>query len=614
MMKQLVIFILSFCVYTICPAQEFVAPLNYNPFTQPAQQQAQPGPRLRTTAITLPFFDDFAQEYPQPSLDRWMEWDTYINNTMGISPVSRGVATFDALDGGGIPYNTTNRNALLTADRLTSQPIDLSAYQPGDSLYLSFFYQPQGNGFAPETQDSLIVYFKRRNETWLKVWSKEGTVSQPFRQVMLPVLDTSLFHGNFQFRFANKASINVNDDVWNVDYVKLAANRNQHDTVINDVSISSAQPSFLNDYTYMPYHQFKANENGERAAQTTAYIYNGYDVLQSVNYEYTSREEASNATLFSGGNGNATLIPFEQQSTSFPVHTNTNVPADRHKWISFENKYYLQSVSASDPKANDTFTHHQIFHNFLAYDDGTAEMSYFLKQFVTLPAKTAVEFHLNEPDTIGGVAIYFGRQVPLGIYKTFSVAIYKSIAVNGGQDELVYQQDFLDPKYLHTNNFYYYKFDQSVPLPAGKFYIGTVQPTQGVSDSLYIGLDVNRQGATHAYYNVDGTWKESAAKGALMIRPLIGPFFPSDVPAPVLGERSFDWSVSPNPCVDWVQLSITTNKTGSYSLYDMQGRCLKSGMATNGDRIAVKDMAPGVYSINLVIDGIKAQPQKIVKQ
>lgn len=612
-MKQLVIFILSCCAYSFCSAQEFVAPLNYNPFAKaPTQQQLRP--QLRTTAIALPFFDDFAQVYPQPDLNRWVEWDTYINNTMGINPVTRGVATFDALNGGGIPYNTTNRGAIVNADRLTSQPIDLSGQQPGDSVYLSFYYQPQGNGFAPETQDSLIVYLKRRNDTWLKVWSKEGTASQPFRQVMIPVVDTSLFHGNFQFRFSNKASINVNDDVWNVDYVKLGAGRNLYDTLINDVAISSALPSFLSDYTYMPYHQYKANENGERATQTTASIYNGYGILQSVNYEYTSREEASNVPLFTGGGGNATLVPFEQQPATFPVHTTSPNLVNRHDWVSFENKYYIQSLGGADPTVNDTFTHHQIFHNFLAYDDGTAEMSYFLKQFITLPAKTAIEFHLNEPDTIGGVAIYFGRQVPMGTNKTFSVAIYKSIAFNGAPEELVYQQDFLDPKYLHTNNFYYYKFDQSVPLPAGKFYIGTIQPALGVSDSLYIGLDVNRQSASHAHYNIDGTWKTSAAQGALMIRPLIGPFFPGDVPSPVLGATEMHWSVSPNPSADWVQVSMTTNKMATYNLYDMQGRCLRSGTVVNGDRISVGELVPGTYSVYLVIDGVKSMPEKIVKQ
>ena len=59
---------------------------------------------------------------------------------------------------------------------------------------------------------------------------------QPFKQVMVPVADIKFFHPSFQFSFVNKASINVNDDVWNVDYVRMAANRNMYDTLVNDIA------------------------------------------------------------------------------------------------------------------------------------------------------------------------------------------------------------------------------------------------------------------------------------------------------------------------------------------------------------------------------------------
>src|SRR5690606_15813475 len=97
----------------------------------------------------------------------------------------RGVATFDALNQYGLPYDTTGTGKpLLFADSLTSQYIDLSIYQPSDSIYLSFFYQPQGNGFYPEPPDSLNLYFKRENNTWTRLWYAPGNVLQPFKQVM----------------------------------------------------------------------------------------------------------------------------------------------------------------------------------------------------------------------------------------------------------------------------------------------------------------------------------------------------------------------------------------------------------------------------------------------
>src|SRR5690606_18109851 len=109
-------------------------------------------------------------------------------------------------------------------------------YSPADSIYLSFFYQPQGRGFAPETQDSLMLYLKDTADAWIKVWAKEGTSIDSFRQVMIPITDPAFFHGAFQFRFVNIASINLIDDIWNLDYIRLAANRNMYDTAVNDVS------------------------------------------------------------------------------------------------------------------------------------------------------------------------------------------------------------------------------------------------------------------------------------------------------------------------------------------------------------------------------------------
>src|SRR5699024_9183538 len=112
-----------------------------------------------------------------------------------------------------------------------------------------------------------------------------------------------------------------------------------------------------------------------------------------------------------------------------------------------------------------------------------------------------------------------GRQVPIGFYKYFSIAVYKDIGYTGGVEELLHQEDFFIPGYLGINDFYIYTFEKPVILPKGTFYVGTIQPALSASDSLYIGLDVNRIGGNHAYYNVEGYWESSAVSGALMIRP-----------------------------------------------------------------------------------------------
>src|SRR5690606_38799936 len=116
--------------------------------------------------LTLPFFDDFSKPTSglYPDTMRWKDrYSVWVNDGMAIRPPTINVATFDGLDSAGRPYSAND--ILLTgyADELTSQPIDLSvaalsvAERP--SVYLSFFYQWQGNIEAPDEKDFLELDF-----------------------------------------------------------------------------------------------------------------------------------------------------------------------------------------------------------------------------------------------------------------------------------------------------------------------------------------------------------------------------------------------------------------------------------------------------------------------
>jgi hypothetical protein len=592
-------------------AQEAVAPLMYNSAVAATPVKAK-GSANKTTALSLPFFEDFLDYSPFPNTDRWVERYVYVNNTMGENPISRGVATFDGLNEKGIPYNPVNNLVLVYADTLTSREIDLSGKQPGDSIYLSFFYQPQGNGFYPEAGDSLIVYMRRKNNTWAKVWAKEGSTSYPFDVALVPVADTSFFYDAFQFRFLNKASMNTNDDVWNIDYIRLDAGRNMYDTLVNDIAMSTDPTYLLGDYTSMPYQQFLANPGKERAAQHMPTVSNNTNSAQAVRISYSSRDRMSGTPLGSDGPADAIVKEYGLASVVFNTYSTTVPMVYRNNWVSFDNTYYMESSAVTGMTENDTIVKSQVFHNYLSYDDGSAEKSYFLNLFPTLPGKLAIEHHLNIPDTLTGIAIYFGRQVPLANLKTFSVQIYTELAVNGGTDKLFYQQDFLEPGYLNTNNFYVYKFDYPVALPAGTFYVGTMQPALGNSDSLYFGLDANRETGNHAYYNVVGNWEGSTINGAIMIRPIIGPIIPSAINE--VAKKNIEWSVNPNPATDIIR--ITAGKgidpLTRYQLLDMQGRVLKAGNVSVAD-IEVSTFAPGLYFVRLVVDGQLTAPKKIFK-
>ncbi|HRO42969.1 MAG TPA: T9SS type A sorting domain-containing protein [Flavipsychrobacter sp.] len=609
MKKGFLLNIIALFLFQEIIAQEKSGPVNYNPHVRKIEAK----PKLKTTALTLPFFEDFTDASPLPNFTRWVDRSVYINNSMAVSAISRGVATFDALNWQGGPYDSTNIFSLLYADSLTSQSIDLSFHNPGDSIYLSFFYQPQGRGFAPEVQDSLMLYFLRSDTTWTKVWAKEGTTLDSFRQVMVPVANVAYLHSGFQFRFVNKASKFLTDDIWNLDYIRLNANRNFADTALGDIATISAT-NMLNDYTSMPYRQFTANTSKELSTTHSFLSRNLSGAQQSVVYGYTAREQITNTPLFNSSVSNANIPFYGRSHFSFPVYPINYASSSPYNRVVFENKYFTSDPSTSWTRTNDTIIHEQVFDNYLAYDDGTAEIAYWLTPFTTLPAKTAVEFHLNQPDTLRGLAIYFGRQVPLAFSKFFSIDVYKNITLGSFLDTPIYQTNLNTPGYEDSiNHFWVYRFDDPVPLSAGTFFIGTTQPAQSGSDSLYFALDMNRVGGNHRYVNIDGFWASSNLQGVMMIRPLLGqPVIGTSI-QPALSLQETEWSVYPNPTKNFITIRADRNEPFIYELTDMQGRILYKNTAISSQSLDICGLSSGIYFVRILSKGYSATPKKIIK-
>lgn len=118
-------------------------------------------------AVQLPFFDDFSTSNIFPDQGLWDGRSVFVNKDFPYMPVNIGAATFDAIDSSGNIYKHGSI-APYEADRLMTRNIRLDSIfdpvrklSPADSIYLSFFYQPQGVGLPPALQDSLILEFSR---------------------------------------------------------------------------------------------------------------------------------------------------------------------------------------------------------------------------------------------------------------------------------------------------------------------------------------------------------------------------------------------------------------------------------------------------------------------
>ena len=119
----------------------------------------------------LPFFDDFSQSNLYPDSTKWTDNNVLVNDGFPLCPPNRNVVTFDVLDANGRVYDYAISNAFV-AEYFTSARIRLDsimepepkALSPADSVYFSFYYQPQGHGNPPEPHDSLVLQFGTTTE------------------------------------------------------------------------------------------------------------------------------------------------------------------------------------------------------------------------------------------------------------------------------------------------------------------------------------------------------------------------------------------------------------------------------------------------------------------
>ena len=592
--RRLILSLLGWCLFFVANAQEHVVPL-----MQQDRLENQPY-GSKKHRIVLPFVDDFSYDSPYPDTTLWVDRLVYINNTMSAEPPTRGVATFDGLNAWGRPYFPGQFSAGW-ADSLTSKPIDLSTYSAASQIYLSFYAQPQGAGFAPETTDSLLLFFKTNTNQWVPVWRRWGTPWQPFRIETIPVTDPQFLHAGFQFRFVNIASLNLNDDIWNIDYVKLDANRSPADTSMNDIAMTIPPGSILFPYTQMPYRHFIVNPTAALSAQQDFQISNLYNQSQNISPSHVSRDSGS-ATVLNTLNlptvGIGPKSVLNQAVPSFPVSVS---PPNLNARVVVENRYFVSSIGPTDWRRNDTILRSTIFDQAFAYDDGSAEKAYFLFAANNFPAKTAMKFQLNQSDTIRGLQVFFAAQAPTAVGKYFSVVLYHHLAGSGLSDSIIQQQELYRVQYdTNRNGFITCAFQQPVVVPAGTYYIGITQPANFGSDSIYYGLDVNtQQNSQHLYYNVDGVWYGSSSPGTVMMRLLCGPAAISTGVSSITSTAATNpWQPYPNPCVDILNLPTSFEYT-SLQWISLDGRSWPAIRKSNYE-LDLSNLPKGIYVLRAV--------------
>ena len=102
---------------------------------------------------------------------------------------------------------------------------------------------------------------------------------------------------------------------------------------------------------------------------------------------------------------------------------------------------------------NDTFSVPTIFSNYYAYDDGTAEGGYGIKQKTNVGAN--LKYKLEDPDSIVGVYIFFNQSEQNVSTQRFQLKVWKSISPlfePATKDVVLYTQDVSKPTYTNAIN------------------------------------------------------------------------------------------------------------------------------------------------------------------
>ncbi len=579
-------------------AQEVVFPLSGNPvIKQYLKEHPLDHSMMRTLSsgdtLSLPFVDDFSRHGIFPFDSLWCDSDAFINSTFCSHPVTIGVATLDGIDKFGNPHDPLSSLSDV-ADYLTSKPIDLDF--PNDTtIWLSFYYQPQGMGDEPETNDSLALQLKNSLGNWNVVWSKLGRSDTAFKRVDIHVNDSSYKYHGFQFRFLNYATINGNRDHWNIDYVILGKNRFAGDS-IRDNALINPQQSLLKYYKAMPYPHYKHLNASQIGQMKTSII----DTAFNINYGTTSLtyfaevNDENGTNLFTSGfniqnTSSGTLSIFSSPMNGFVF------PSNPEKSATFFIKGYLsQNGNASIPY-NDTNYYSQHFNNYYAYDDGTAELGYGIPE---IGAKIAYKFEVKMLDTLRGVQIYFNQVGDIVHNKLFQLCLWSSIDVGSNTEQLVYKTIDKKPENIDSiNGFAYYTFDSLLIVDPGNIWVGWIQNDASL---LGIGLDRNTVSTSNMFAFYTGIWHQSQIIGSWMMRPVFGDTIVDPIGINENPSNVFSADVYPNPVSESVTVSVKgpQHVKYNYRLFNNLGEMILSGTLSSR-QINLAGLPNGFYFLRI---------------
>lgn len=488
-----------------------------------------------------------------------------------------------------------------------------SAAYPGETILI-----PADSVFGPEY-------------VWNEVWSTHGCsvdswiASNPFeyfKQVMIPITDEQYLRSNFQFRFRNYASLDLdswssgnivgwssNCDQWHIDYIRLDMSRNAGDLYPTDVAFVSPTTSALTEYQAMPWNQFRPSDMDTRfhndlsnLSSTAKNTYYHYSVVKEPNTAvYQSETYNRNAEPYSESG----LHTYDYHATPPIDFTYTYDGLDS---ATFRITHVFSLVGSNDDcKSNDSCVFEQKFHNYYAYDDGTAEAGYCLLSSMSHPeASLAVQFTLAQPDTLRSIRMWFNSALNDENIDYFTLMVWGDN--NGEPGDVIYSLPSQLPGHASEfGDFVSYYPEEPIPVE-GTFYVGFYQ---NHAVQLNLGFDQNNDARGHFFYKVASDWTPSYYRGAPMIRPVLGKTFDHSA---VSEHTQTAIKLYPNPTTGTIRFEHAELLEGAtYQLFDVFGKLLQTQpVSANG--IQLGEYADGLYFVRILQNNQIITTEKIIKK
>ena len=397
-----------------------------------------------------------------------------------------------------------------------------------------------------------------------------------------------------------------NCDHWNIDYVYLDKNRELTDTTYADVAFRTSIRSLLKNHEAMPWNQFREIQLQEMGSFIPIYYRNNDIIVRNVTRNFQIWDVKLNTLVHS----------FTAGATNIDPQTNIDYEASLiYTFKSADPDSAIFKIVCTlktddfDPKQNDTVVYYQVFRNYFAFDDGSAEMGYGINGLGSRNAMVACRFKSYIPDTLRSVQICFNNSYRDANKRSFDLIVWDDN--NGVPGNILYRgEELMVEKASLINGFYSYGIAEGVPVN-GIFYVGWKQRSETY---LNAGLDVNTAQNGKQFYWLNGDWVQSQVYGSIMIRPVVGALAKITSINDIYGKQQMQVLVSPNPARDFITVSasdINNSELTWITIADLNGRELMKSI--NNGPINISSLNQGIYIIFISKSGRTIGYSRLIK-